>query len=125
MVQLSHRGDFMKQFCPECCKWYDLDSHFCPKCDVVVYSEEECNDTLKRGKILKIVPHTKVNKMFGKGSFFLSFGIAIIVSVIIWLSIKNDKMPNLFKSPAEIILDCIPGVLILGSLVLVFFGIKI
>lgn len=42
----------MKLFCPECCKWYDLDSHFCPKCDVVVYSETECNDTLKEEILL-------------------------------------------------------------------------
>lgn len=114
----------MKLFCPECCKWYDLDGRFCPKCDVVVYSETECNDTLKRGKVLKIVPHTKVNKMFGKGSFFLSLAIAFIFVIIIWNSLNNNKTPNIFKSQTEIILDCIPFVLALGSLVLIFFGIK-
>lgn len=124
MIQLSHRGDLMKQFCPECCKWYDLDCHFCPKCDVVVYSETECNDTLKRGKNLKIVSRTKVKKMYTKGVFFLAFGIALIVTILIWVSLFNGNSWSIYKSPTEIILECIPGLLIIGNIILICLGIR-
>lgn len=73
----------MKQFCPKCCKWYDVDERFCPECDVGLYFESECETATKIGKKMEILSRQKADRLYYKGVFQIVNGIVLILAMII------------------------------------------
>ncbi len=65
----------MKQFCPKCGEWYDVYSNVCPKCDVLMYDEDDYCDCIEYGKKLKKVSLNLVNGLNNWGWLMLIAGI--------------------------------------------------
>ena len=73
----------MKQFCPKCCEWFDIDERFCPICDVGLYFKKEHKTTTNNGKKLKVISRPKFNRLRTTGITQLVLGLIIVVSAII------------------------------------------
>lgn len=101
----------MKQFCPKCCEWFDIDERFCPACDVGLYFESECETATKIGKKLEILSRQKADRLYSKGVFQVVTGIILIFATLTMIIL--DAIP--FASELNEILGMLLGVLILIS----------
>ena len=79
----------MKQFCPKCCKWYDTDMRFCPKCDVGLYYEREYESITHKGKSFKVLSRQQINKIHDKGHLQIIGGVFLLIVAIGFFS--NSK----------------------------------
>lgn len=70
----------MKQFCPKCCKWRNVDDRFCPRCKSGMYFEEECEYYMEKGIDLKIINRDRIDNMRSIGHKIVI--VSIIVTII-------------------------------------------
>ncbi len=80
----------MNQFCPKCQKWHDVSDHFCPNCNVALYSETDYNYFTKVNKKFEILPRKTVSKMYNKGFLLIILSIFLLVTAILTIAFKED-----------------------------------
>lgn len=87
----------MVQFCPKCQQWYDIYISVCPKCDIIMYNEEECNDSTESNKPLKIRSFSSIKLKKRLGWIFLIVGlICTPISGALFSGDNSALVPLLF-----------------------------
>lgn len=86
----------MKQFCPKCCKWYEMEDHKCPICGE------------------RIFPEKVISNMHSNGTTKLLFGFILFIVGILFLIFQYD-----FDTDIGIILGIIG---LLFGFILIYLG---
>ncbi|MCM1166214.1 MAG: hypothetical protein NC299_06970 [Lachnospiraceae bacterium] len=72
----------MRQYCPQCCKWYETNARFCPKCDVVIYTEDERIECTQDGDALDVITKEDIEELYQKGVKLRRIGTFAVIGGI-------------------------------------------